>query len=177
MAAGIGDSFRLNDSFIMNPAVFQTGLYLEYKTRFAQNFTKLKSMFPHLRVALENDFVGMGSGLQRPQEIHEFIDPLWFDLGHFWCSSLLHGFDYYEECERIAASKEIVGVHINHNFMTADTPKEMIRDSHGHIYEPSAQNLGPVVRDLLEKGVDLFTLEIVDGDSSDLRRFFEWIGA
>ena len=119
----------------------------------------------------------MGSGLQRPQEIHEFIDPLWFDLGHFWCSSLLHGFDYYEECERVAAAKDIVGVHINHNFMTQSTPKESIRDSHGHIYEPSAQELGPVVRGLLSRGVDLFTLEIVDGDENDMKRFFEWVKA
>lgn len=177
MAAGIGDEFRLNESFIMNPAVFETQLYRNFKSRFAQNFTKMKSMFPHLRLALENDFVGMGSGLQRPQEIHEFIDPLWFDLGHFWCSSLLHGFDYYEGCERIIEEKEIVGVHINHNFMTAETPREELRDSHAHIWQPSAQNLAPIVRSLLDSGADLFTLEIVDGDAQDMKRFFEWIKA
>jgi hypothetical protein len=175
MTAGIGDDFRLNDSFIMNPAVFETELYQSYKQQFADHFKKLQSLFPQLRVALENDFIGMGSGLQRPQELHELVNPLWFDLGHFWCSSLLHGFDYYDECERVAASKDIVGVHINHNFMTGSTPKEALKDSHGHIYEPSAQRLGSVVRGLLDRGVDLFTLEIVDGNAEDLRTFFSWI--
>jgi hypothetical protein len=175
MAAGIGEEFCLNGTFIMNPLLFESEIYKSYLNTFAANLLKMKSLFPDMQLALENDFVGIGSGLQRPQEIHEFVDPLWFDLGHFWCASLLHGFDYYEECGKIAEEKTIVGVHINHNFMTADTPKEKLSDSHAHIYEKSEQNLGPVIQQLLDRGTERFTLEIVDGNEKDMETFFSWL--
>ena len=175
MAAGIGDRFRLHGSFVMNPEIFESELYQNYKKTFRVNLARIQELFPDLDVAMENDFVGMGSGLQRPQEIHELLDTIWFDLGHFWCSSLLHGFDYYAECERIIAEKKIVGIHLNHNFMTKDTPKDKISDSHGHIYQPSAQELAPIVQHLVAKGVDRFTLEIIDGDAEDMKTFFSWL--
>lgn len=172
---GIGDQSSLNGSFIMNPSFFDNDIFQYYKKNFVANRDKLMKMFPDLTVTFENDFVGIGSGMQRPREIIELIDNLWFDLGHFWCSSMLHGFDYYEKCDEIIGKKKILGVHINHNFTKKSTEKEKIRDSHAHLYEPSDQDLKPVLRKLLDKGNGIFTLEIVGGDVEDVKVLLDWL--
>jgi len=174
---GIGEQYCLNGSFIMDPAFFSTDMFYQYKEVFRTHFAKLKNDLKskNITIAQENDFVGIGSGLQRPQEIHELIDNLWFDLGHFWTSSLLHGFDYHEEAFRLIDSKNIVGVHLNHNLIKKGTPHEQIRDSHAHFKLESEINLGPIVRKLFEKNVPIITLEIVDGDIDDIKQLFKWI--
>jgi hypothetical protein len=169
------EAFSLNGSFIMNPEIFNSKIFLEYKNRFIENLKRIKELYPDYIVALENDFVGIGSGLQRPQEILELLDDLWFDLGHFWCSSLVHEFDFYEYSDRIIEEKNIVGVHINHNLMGKKTMKENIVDSHAHLYEKSEQDLKNIVRKLLSKGVDIFTLEITNGDIEDVKIILDWL--
>lgn len=173
----IGEQYSLNKSFIMNPVFFNTDIFIKYKEVFQKHFDSLKDDYrgKKLTIALENDFVGIGSGLQRPTEIHELIDKLWFDLGHFWTSSVLHEFDFHEETKRIIENKEIVGVHLNHNLIKKNSPKELIRDSHQHFYLESEMNLAPIVRSLVEKKVGIITLEILDGDLRDLEILFDWL--
>jgi hypothetical protein len=175
--SSIGENYGLNKSFIMDPAFFDTDLFLQYKNTFITNFKQLKEDYKNsdLTIALENDFVGIGSGLQRPAEIHELIDTLWFDLGHFWTSSLLHKFDFHEEAYRLIDTKKIVGVHLNHNLITRGSPCEKIQDSHTHFCMPSEMNLAPIVRKLFEKDVGIITLEIVDGDLEDIKTLLEWV--
>jgi hypothetical protein len=175
MRKSIGDTFCLNNSFIMNPDFYSTDIFFKYKENFSKNFAQLKKDIPDRTITLENDFVGIGSGLQRPAEIHECIDSLWFDLGHFWCASLLHGFDFHEEAFKIIETKNIAGVHINHNLSTNKMEKENIRDSHTHLYTKSEMNLAPIIRKLLEKNVDIITLEIVDANIEDLKVLFSWL--
>lgn len=177
MKNNIPARFSLNNSFIMNPEYFQTDEFLEYRSLFIENYRKVKALFPAHVICPENDFVGIGSGIQRPLEIMELLDDLWFDLGHFWCSSLLHKFDFYEESERIMSEKKIHGVHVNHNLMTRSTRVEELKDSHTHLYEKSEQELKPLVRRLREKGVRRFTLEVLDGDAGDLEILLDWLGA
>ncbi len=172
----IGTEYALNSSFIMNPAMFTTDQYFQFKSRFSDNFSRLKADFPHKIISLENDFPGMGSGLQRPEEIHGLIENLWFDLGHFWCSSLLHSFDFQEASFRIIDEKKLTGVHLNHNLCTHETPLERLGDSHTHFYHHSDMNLKPVIRKLIDKGVNSLTLEIIDGDIDDVRILIDWIG-
>jgi len=174
---GVGDRYCLNKSFIMDPAFFSTDTFLKYKETFKTNFSRLKENYKNelFLIALENDFVGIGSGLQRPQEIHELIDNLWFDLGHFWTSSILHKFDFQEEAMRLIESKNIAGVHLNHNLIKRGSAPELIADSHEHFYRPSEMNLRPLVRKLFEKNTGIITLEIVDGDIDDLKQLFNWI--
>ncbi|MDO5577539.1 MAG: hypothetical protein Q4F84_10705, partial [Fibrobacter sp.] len=100
----IGSEYCLKGSFIMNPDIFNTDIFFRYKEQFIKNYDKLQTQYKNLTVALENDFVGIGSGLQRPQEIHELINNLWFDLGHLWSSSILHEFDFHEESYRLLES-------------------------------------------------------------------------
>ncbi len=173
----IGENYCLNKSFIMDPVFFTTDTFTKYKETFRSYYQKLKDDYAskNLKIALENDFVGIGSGLQRPAEIHELIDNLWFDLGHFWTSSLLHDFDFQEEASRIIDTKSIVGVHLNHNLVKQGFPKEQIRDSHAHFYMESEMNLAPIVRKLFEKQVGIITLEIVDGDIEDVKLLLDWI--
>jgi uncharacterized protein YciU (UPF0263 family) len=175
MLNSIGRAFSLNNSFIMNPAIFETDLYMRYKMTFVKNYKRIVELFPDRIISLENDFTGIGSGLQRPAEIHELVDNLWFDLGHFWCSSLLHGFDFHEEAYRIIDKKKIVGVHLNHNLIRKGARPESIHDSHTHFYMESDMNLAPVVRKLAERGVDSLTLEIVDGDIDDVKILLDWL--
>jgi hypothetical protein len=172
----IGQQYALNNSFIMNPAIFTTDQFAEYKKRVGENLSRLKEQFPHKVISLENDFPGMGSGLQRPEEIHDLIENLWFDLGHFWCSSLLHSFDFQQETFRLIEEKRIVGVHLNHNLCTKETPHERLSDSHTHFYNKSDMNLKPLIRKLVDKGVSSLTVEIVDGDIEDVRILMDWIG-
>jgi hypothetical protein len=175
MRQSIGPQYALNNSFIMDPAIFHTDQFAEFKQYFVTNIERVKAHFPHKVISLENDFPGMGSGLQRPQEIHELIDNVWFDLGHFWCSSLLHGFDFHQESTRLINEKKIVGVHLNHNLCTTDTPLERLNDSHTHFYQQSTMNLPPIIRNLVDSGVDSLTLEIVDGDIEDVKILVDWI--
>lgn len=174
---GVGDRYCLNGSFIMDPEFFSTDAFLKYKEIFKVNLSKLNEDFKNgpLSLALENDFVGIGSGLQRPQEISELIDNLWFDLGHFWTASILHNFDYHEESFRLIDNKNIVGVHLNHNLIKRGSAPEHIRDSHEHFCMPSEMNLGPIVRRLFEKNTPIITLEIVDGDIEDIKQLFRWL--
>jgi hypothetical protein len=175
--AGVGDTYCLNKSFIMDPSFFETDTFLKYKQTYSTHLTKLKNDYASsgLTIAQENDFVGIGSGLQRPQEIHELIDNLWFDLGHFWTASLLHGFDFHEEAMKLIDTKNIVGVHLNHNLVKKGTPLEQIKDSHAHFCYESEMNLKPIVRRLFEKNVPIVTLEIVDGDLDDIKTLFKWL--
>lgn len=173
--AGIGDDYCLKGSFIMDPRFFETNAFLRYKETFKVNLQKVKQIHKDLQVTLENDFPGIGSGLQRPSEIHELIDNLWFDLGHFWCSSRLHGFDFHEESLRLLDEKNILGYHLNHNLVKKTTNKEMIRDSHTHFYLESEMNLKPIVRRIFEKNDGIVVLEIVDGDIGDLKVLFDWV--
>lgn len=175
MREGIGPEYSLRGSFIMDPVFFETDQYRAMRENFRKNLAATKGLFPGLTVALENDFVGIGSGLQRPQEIVELIDDLWFDTGHFWCASLVHKFDFHEECRRVMDSVRVHGVHINHNLMTSADPLETIRDSHAHLYEPSGQNLKPIVRDIRERNIERLTLEIIDGDIEDLKILLGWL--
>lgn len=175
MFDGIGKKFSLNNSFIMNPDYFETDEYLLYKDNFKTNLEIIKSRFQEYDIVLENDFVGIGSGLQRPKEIIELIDNLWFDLGHFWCSSLLHKFDYYEMADYLIENKKIYGVHINHNLMKHSDRLEDIKDSHTHLYEKSEQNLKPLLRKLLDRGNKIFTLEIIDGDLDDIKILLDYL--
>lgn len=176
MADSISSKFCLNNSFIMNPEYFNTEEYLNYKNTFIKNYDKVKKDFSDYIVAIENDFVGIGSGLQRFEEIVELIDNLWFDLGHFWCASLVHNFDFYEESLKIIEKKNIIGVHINHNIMSKEDKKEDIKDSHSHLYIKTSQDLKPIVRKLYEKGINIFTLEILDGDIEDIKILIDWLG-
>ena len=173
---GIGYESSLNDSFIMNPDFFNTDIFFKYKKTFIENYKRFTELYPDHVIALENDFIGVGSGLQRPKEIIELIGNLWFDLGHFWCSSILHEFDYYEKCDEIIEKKNIVGVHINHNFTRPNSDRERIRDSHAHLYEKSEQKLKPVLRKFLDKDSMIFTLEIVNGDIEDVKVLLDWLG-
>ncbi len=175
MAESISLKYSLNNSFIMNPEYFYTEEYFFYRERFVNNLKRLKEDFSKYIIAIENDFVGIGSGLQRPEEIINLVENLWFDLGHFWCSSLLHNFDFYEKSDEIIEKKNIVGVHINHNFMTKRDKKENIKDSHAHLYEKTDQNLKPIVKKLFSKGVNIFTLEILDGDIRDINVLLNWL--
>ncbi len=172
---GIGDSYCLNGSFIMEPTFFNTDTFQKYKTIFQKNFTNFKQRYSDFTIALENDFPGIGSGLQRPAEINELIDNLWFDLGHFWTSSLLHEFDFHDEAFKLLETKNVVGVHLNHNLVTHSDPKEKIRDSHTHFYLPSTMNLKPIVRKIFEKNISPVVLEIVDGDLRDIETLLDWI--
>ena len=171
----IGSKYCLKDSFIMDPDFFNTDIYLQYKAKFTENLGKLRNSFAHLTVSLENDFVGIGSGLQRPQEIHELIDNLWFDLGHLWSSSILHKFDFHQETFHLLEKKNIPGVHLNHNLIRKSSPGELIRDSHAHFYMESEMNLAPIVRKIFEKKIEHITLEIVDGNIQDLEILFNWL--
>jgi len=175
MFDGIGNKFSLNNSFIMNPEYFETEEYSQYKNNFKNNLQMIKNRYSNKNIILENDFVGIGSGLQRPKEIIEIIDNLWFDLGHFWCASLLHKFDYYEMSDYLTENKKIFGVHINHNLMKHSDNPEDIKDSHAHLYEKSEQNLKPILRKLNDKKVNIFTLEILDGDIEDIKILLDWL--
>ena len=176
MADSIDSKYCLNSSFIMNPEYFKTEEYQKYKDIFVVNYNKIIKDFSNYIVAIENDFVGIGSGLQRFEEIIELIENLWFDLGHFWCASLVHDFDFYEKSFEIIEKKSIIGVHINHNLMSKKDKKEDIKDSHSHLYIETSQNLKPLVRKLYEKKVNIFTLEILDGDINDIKILVNWLG-
>jgi hypothetical protein len=176
MAASIGPGFSLNGTFIMDPAFFGTERYAAMKENFRKNLLLAKDLYPGLTVAVENDFVGIGSGLQRPREIIELARDLWFDTGHFWCASLVHGFDFYEETARVLDSVRVHGVHVNNNLMTSRDPRESIQDSHTHLYIESEQRLKPVVRSIADRGIPRLTLEIVDGDTRDLEIILDWLG-
>ncbi len=171
----IGDAYSLNNSFVMDPGIFDTEVFLRYKELFKNNLQKVTAMYRDFSVALENDFPLIGGGLQRPSEIHQLIDNLWFDLGHFWCASLVHGFDFQQESARILDEKSIVGYHLNHNLSGRDTPKDKIKDSHTHFYLESEMNLKPIVRRIFEKNSGVMVLEILDGDVHDLEVLFDWI--
>jgi len=175
---GMGEEYSLNKSFIMNPDFFRTDIFTQFTETFREHYLKLKEDYKDkgLVIAQENDFPGIGSGLQRPLEIHDLVDNLWFDLGHFWASSLLHEFDFHGEANRIIDTKNIVGVHLNHNLIKKESPKEQIRDSHEHFYRESEMNLAPLVRRLAEKKIEIITLEIVNGDIEDIKKLFDWIG-
>lgn len=173
--AGIGDQYCLKGSFIMDPGIFSTESFTRYRQSFQSNLSRVKEMYNNFTIALENDFPGIGSGLQRPEEIHDLIENLWFDLGHFWCSAMLHGFDFQEESMKILQQKNIVGYHLNHNLVKSSTPKEMIRDSHTHFYLESEMNLKPIVRKIFEINKGVVVLEIVDGDLKDLEILFDWL--
>jgi hypothetical protein len=173
--AAIGDAYCLNNSFVMDPGIFDTEDFLRYKEIFRCNLQKVTAMYHDFTVALENDFPLIGGGLQRPSEIHELIDNLWFDLGHFWCASLVHGFDFQQESGRILDEKKIAGYHLNHNLSGRDTPKDKINDSHTHFYLESEMNLKPIVRRIFEKNSGVVVLEILNGDLHDLEVLFDWI--
>jgi hypothetical protein len=173
--AAIGDAYSLNNSFVMDPAIFYTEDFLRYKEIFRNNLQKVTAMFPDFTIALENDFPLIGGGLQRPCEIHQLIDNLWFDLGHFWCASLVHKFDFYQETDRILDEKNIVGYHLNHNLSGKDTAKDKIKDSHTHLYLESEMDLKPIVRKIFEKSSGIVVLEILDGNIHDLEVLFDWI--
>ena len=53
---GIGDSYCLNGSFIMEPTFFNTDTFQKYKTIFQKNFTNFKQRYSDFTIALENDF-------------------------------------------------------------------------------------------------------------------------
>jgi len=175
MKKSFGDKYSLNNSFIMNPEIYSTGLFEQYKESFSRNLALIKNRYKDYTITLENDFVGIGSGLQRPEEILALVDNVWFDLGHFWTASLLHGFDFYEASERIVEEKNVIGIHINHNHMTKTDKPEDMKDSHDHIYIKTEQNLKPIIRRLQQKGVNLFTLEILDGNVKDIETLLNWL--
>lgn len=172
---GIGDKYCLNGSFIMDPGFFETQTFNSYKEIFKANLKRVTEKYSSYKVTLENDFTGIGSGLQRPSEIHELVDNLWFDLGHFWCSSILHDFDFQEECDRILTQKNILGYHLNHNLIKRDSSKNLIKDSHTHFYMESEMNLKPIIRKIFEKDSGIVVLEILDGDLKDMEVLFDWL--
>ncbi len=176
MREAIGAEFSLNGSFVMDPSFFNTERYSAMKDLFSKNLALTKTLYPGLTVAVENDFVGMGSGLQRPREIIELAHDLWFDTGHFWCASLVHKFDFYEETERVLDSVRVHGVHVNNNLMTRNDPPESMRDSHTHLYIKSEQKLKSLVRSIADRGIKRLTLEIVEGDIEDMNILLTWLG-
>jgi hypothetical protein len=176
MLKAMGQGYSLNGSFIMDPVFFKTEKFDRMKSVFRKNLAAAKNLFPELTVAVENDFVGIGSGLQRPEEIIDIVKDLWFDTGHFWCASLVHKFDFYEESSRVLDSVKVHGVHINHNLMKTGDPLEQIQDSHTHLYVKSEQNLKPLVRSIADRGIKRLTLEIVNGDIEDVKMLLGWLG-
>lgn len=175
MRDNIDNDYCLDDSFTMKKSVFESSDFERYKENFKRNYKQLKDDFPDYTLALENDFVGVGSGLQRPEEIRELLDTVWFDTGHFWCSSLLYGFDFYETSISLFEQKGFEGVHLNHNLMTKDTDMRKLLDSHTHLYLDSSQNLDKLMRKLFKMGHEYYTLEINDADLKDLEIFISWL--
>ncbi len=175
MIAHISPHLSLEGSFIMHPAYRETEEYQQGKENFIHNFSLLKQSYPELIIALENDFVGIGSAMQHPEVILELLTDFWFDLGHFWCSAILHKFDFYEWGRILIERMKIHGAHINHNLMAPDENPTRLFDSHTHLYTPSRQNLAPLTRYMRERGVERFTLEIVDLDIEDLKILRGWL--
>ncbi|HRU45383.1 MAG TPA: hypothetical protein P5322_12785, partial [Spirochaetota bacterium] len=172
---GVGEDLCYKGSFIMNPELFDTDIFNRYKETFLRNYKMLKEENKDFIISLENDFVGIGSGLQRPREILELIENLYFDIGHFWTSSLLHKFDYYEAASEIIQKKNITGCHIQRSLIGKSVPLEKIYDTHSHIYLESEQDVQKIVRMLANKGIEKFTLEIIDGDLKDIETFIDYI--
>ncbi len=175
MISAMGNEFAYGDSIVQNPNAFNTASFAARKIIFQENMEWLQKRLPEIIVACENDFVGIGSGLQRPQEILELVNNVWFDTGHFWVSSLLHGFDFEKSALDIIGKKNIVGVHLHHNFSTQSDVPEQLRDSHAHLYEAAPQNLAPLVRAMRDKGVPRFCLEIVNGNLRDIEVLLGWL--
>jgi hypothetical protein len=175
VGGAMGDGIALGNSFIMDPRLFSTELYVRHKALLVENFAWLQRRLPHLTVALENDYPGLGTALQRPEDIIGTIPNLWLDLGHLWVSSLVHRFDFYQAIDELIAKVNIVGVHLHNNFSTADMAVEELRDSHGHLYLPSRQNLKAVMRKLRDIKVPIITVEVVNGDLDDLKILMDWI--
>jgi len=172
---GVGEDLCYKGSFIMNPELFDTDIFNRYKETFSRNYKMLREENKDFIISLENDFVGIGSGLQRPREILELIENLYFDIGHFWTSSLLHKFDYYEAASEIIQKKNITGCHIQRSLIGKSVPLEKIYDTHSHIYLESEQDVQKIVRMLANKGIEKFTLEIIDGDLKDIETFIDYI--
>ncbi len=171
----IPGEYRIGNSIVMNPKFLDTPKFQEYKNTFKINYKKLKSLYPELIVTIENDYPGIGSGFQRINDIKECIDNLWFDIGHLWCSSILHEFDFYKAADELISDMNIIGVHLNHNLTPQNAPKDQIYDSHTHLYAETEQNLKPVIKNLLKKRVEIFTLEIRDGDIEDVKILIDWL--
>lgn len=177
MYDNIPSKYQLNRSFTMNPDFFNTDEFTMYKENYRKNFKKVKELYPDYTISVENDYVGIGSGMQRREEIFELTDNLWLDTGHLWCTSLVHGYDFYETIDELIEKKNITGVHINHSLMTQDTPFEEFKDSHTHLYIKNDQNLKPVVKKLINAKVPIITLEIIDGDIEDVKILLNWINS
>jgi hypothetical protein len=175
MMNAVGADFVCGNSYNQSPAALQTGSYAMRKRIFRENLEWLQKRLPDYVVALENDYTAIGNGLQRPQEICELVDNVWFDVGHFWVSSLMHEFDFEREAISLIQKKNIVGVHLNHNFSLPEHGNEGFRDSHGHFYERSMQNLKPILKALKEKKCPRYCLEIINGDARDVEIFLEWM--
>jgi hypothetical protein len=167
--------FSCNNSFIMHPRIFETESFRHHKRLLARNLAWLQKRLPHHVVALENDFPGLGTALQRPEDIIGTVPNLWLDLGHLWVASLLHKFDFYTAVDTLIEKVNIVGVHVNHNFSTAEMPVEEFNDSHDHLYLPSMQKLEGVMRKLRCANVPIITLEVVEGDLEDLKILTRWL--
>ncbi len=167
--------YKIGDSIVMNPKFLDTREFEEYKIFFKNNYKKLITLYPNFIVGIENDYPGIGSGFQRVKDIKECIDNLWFDIGHLWCSSILHEFNFYEAAYDIIESMNIIGVHLNHNLTPMSADKDKIYDSHTHLYAETEQNLKKIMINLAKKGVDLFTLEIIDGDIDDVKILTDWL--
>lgn len=172
---GVGEDFCYKGSFIMNPEFFDTDIFNSYKETFLRNYNLLKNENKDFIISLENDFVGIGSGLQRPREILEIIDDLYFDVGHFWTSSLLHKFDYNETASEIIQKKNITGCHIQRSLISKSVPLEKIYDTHSHLYIASEHDVRKTVKTLADKGTQKFTLEIIDGDLKDIETFIDYL--
>jgi hypothetical protein len=175
MINAVGPDFVCGNSYNQSPKALETTSYAARKFIFKENLEWLQNRLPDYVVALENDYTAIGNGLQRPQEILELVDNVWFDFGHFWVSALMHGFDFETAALDIIRRKNIVGVHLNHNFSIREHGHEGFRDSHGHFYDDSPMDLKPIVKALREKGCPRYCLEIVGGDARDVEIFLSWL--
>lgn len=175
MIDAVGADYVCGNSINQQPAALETAAFAARKQIFRENLEWLQKRLPEYVVALENDYTAIGNGLQRPQEIGELVNNLWLDTGHFWVSSLMHKFDFQECAIQLIEQKNVVGVHLHHNFSTPQHSYEEFRDSHGHLYQAAPQNLAPIVKALRKKGCPRYCIEVGNGDIRDVEILLNWL--
>ena len=145
----------------------------EYRERLAilkENLAMLRSRYPDVVLALENDLPFFGYGAMGFHALAELEHPLCLDTGHLWAACMLLGIDFSEELDFALDCCDIRMCHLHNSTLPPGSKPAELHDGH----RPLAEGYLPIasiIRRLAKHRIPIVVLEIPTGGVADLEFF------
>ncbi len=152
---------------------FDTAEFAERRELTRENLAKVASVYPDVKLLIENDFPCYGAGNLLAECAALLDNDMCLDSSHLWASSFIYDRDFIGETRKFLDTGRVRMVHLHVSSFTPATPKTNWGDGHLPLTTPNMMRLPAFVGCCREAGVRHYVLEIRKASAEDIYCFME----